>query len=107
MNTQVKGLLTDLRAAHQGLMGARTVGDEAASDRLETERDQAIEALLKVPTCSYLEDGRADGAPCENRAVWFIVDSSQPQQATDACTEHVGALLSDGINTVYPLSQIE
>lgn len=45
--------------------------------------------------CCYLEDGKADGKPCEELAEWLIIGSETPAEHIDACTKHVGYLLDD------------
>ena len=42
---------------------------------------------------------------CIRRAEWTIVYSSRFEEVTEACTEHVGMLLSDSDleNHVYPI----
>ena len=41
---------------------------------------------------------------CISRAEWTIVYGRSPDDVTEACTEHVGVLLEDGVeNHVYPI----
>ena len=41
---------------------------------------------------------------CPKQAKWEIRDPSEaPDLATQACTEHVGELLHEGVNYVWPV----
>ena len=51
-----------------------------------------------MPQCCYLEDGKADGAPCTSPAEWEIIPMPfHPDANTLACSKHVGALLTDAV----------
>lgn len=55
--------------------------------------------------CCYLQDGKADGAPCGKDAEWELFGSNEPREPLDACTDHVGALLDDSSETrVIPIT---
>jgi hypothetical protein len=44
------------------------------------------------------------GERCTRPAEWEIAYSTDPNDRTDACTEHVGALLSDAAeHRIYPI----
>lgn len=43
------------------------------------------------------------GEGCTATAEWTIHTGPSPDDATEACTAHVGELLAAGSNTVYPL----
>lgn len=63
--------------------------------------------------CCFIEQNRlillSDGwaiedVPCARLAEWTIYDGPRPDDYTEACTEHVGYLLSDADELrVYPL----
>jgi hypothetical protein len=54
--------------------------------------------------CCYLQDGKAEGTPCDADAEWELFGSSQPWESIDACTVHIGALLDDSPETrVFPI----
>ena len=69
---------------------------EAAPNARKIEAAASRSQAYMRSKCCYLEGGRADGARCPKDAEWTIYyDSTDPHVATDACTDHVGALLSD------------
>ena len=41
---------------------------------------------------------------CRNKAEWTIVYGRGPEDATEACTKHVGDLLTDAVHQIYPFS---
>lgn len=51
--------------------------------------------------CCYINP---ETGACPKRAEWIIYDGPRSDDYTEACTEHVGALLSDADEfRVYPL----
>ena len=53
-------------------------------------------------TCCYI-DAKTD-RPCEAKAEWEIRHGDGPDDYTDGCTGHVGALLTDAtVHTIYPI----
>ena len=55
--------------------------------------------------CCYLQDGKADGAPCNADAEWELFGSKEPCEPVDGCTAHVGALLDNSPETrVFPIA---
>jgi len=51
--------------------------------------------------CCYIDP---DQEHCKTTAEWIIYDGPRPDDYTEACTEHVGRLLSDADEfRVYPL----
>lgn len=55
--------------------------------------------------CCFIEQDKAtEDVPCNRVAEWIIYDGPRPDDYTEACTEHVGVLLSDANEfRVYPL----
>ena len=52
--------------------------------------------------CCYINE--ATDVHCTRKAEWIIYDGPRPDSYTEACTEHVGELLSDADEfRVYPL----
>jgi hypothetical protein len=52
------------------------------------------------PQCCYLE--------CDQPAAWELTDGPAPDEYTQACTAHVGALLTDAPTTVVsPLAPVD
>ena len=54
--------------------------------------------------CCYDDPG--NGGQCPENAEWELwLQGTHPSEVTAACTRHVGELLSDGTNYVWPLEQ--
>ena len=65
----------------------------------------ALCCFIEQDKATLLSDGWAiEDVPCGRVAEWIIYDGPRPDDYTEACTEHVGALLSDANEfRVYPL----
>lgn len=64
--------------------------------------------MSNIPMCCYLEGGHSNGARCERSAQWTIVFGETPDDYTEACSAHVGELLTDAPeHRIYPLSQMD
>ncbi len=45
-----------------------------------------------------------EDVPCDRVAAWAVYDGTRPDDYTEACTEHLGYLLSDAdVFYVYPI----
>jgi hypothetical protein len=60
------------------------------------------EIEMKERWCCYID--QASGAPCIQDAQWQICYGRTTDDFTEACEEHVGELLEEGVvNHVYPI----
>ena len=57
--------------------------------------------------CCFMPDQSDLKSRCERTAEWEVIASNMPLEiSTDACTEHLGALLDDSEkHEVYPLKE--
>lgn len=62
---------------------------------------------MKAHCCFIPEDeqGKTEPKNCSNEAEWNVFSErhDHPYGGTQACTAHVGALLQDGHNRVWPI----
>jgi hypothetical protein len=57
--------------------------------------------------CCYIPDGKGIEEGCHAPAVWRLYPVNDPLGFTEACTEHVGELLTDAFETVIiPMSEV-
>ncbi len=52
-------------------------------------------------TCCFMSD---DQVGCEKLAEWSIIHGASPDDYTETCTEHLGAMMTDAPeHKVYPI----